>query len=627
MKFLCDNCKAKYQISDDKVAGKTVRMKCRKCGHQIEVRAAVTETSVSVGPPKPDVPNAPHAPVGGAGPKRPGLATSRSAARPQTQKMSRPETGALAGAFNKSVKDEHAAAAHGHAPASARPYSSQPPSNLDSLDVSMTEEWYVAINGVPVGPIRVSELRRKAAGGAIHDDSLCWQEGLEEWRPVKAIPELARIVREAAMSGRPSLTANNERPSQTPAPPTAGTGTLVPSSQPHGGHQQAHQPHQPPQAPRVPARPAPPTGGPMSPMGGQVGVPRPLQTGGPMHVPGQIAAHAAPGGSPFGIAGLQQQPHMPPARNNVVPISAGRLATAERLEDLVPAAVLFAPPVQTAPTPAPPIVPDPFGATAPAAPSPYSNMPMGPPPGMQMQGGQMMSAASPSFAPPAPQKRGAPLWAIAAIVFAGCFGIAVAVMVFMPKAPPTQPLAAQTGTAPTAQPSVDPSAALAAGVGAPVPSAAPDTSAVGAGSAKIASSGPRSGGALAAAGSATARTNPDLKNLLGTGPGGPNDAPGPGGGAAGGAGTGLDGNAVQKVVRDRQQGVKRKCWDTGSNDQKTSANVQVVVTVAPNGSVTNAVATGDEPIASCIGREVKTWTFPAPGSTTTVNIPFHFVRQ
>ncbi len=626
MKFLCDNCKAKYQISDDKVAGKTVRMKCRKCGHQIEVRAAVTETSVSVAPPKPDVPNAPHGPGPAAGaPKRPGLATSLSATRPQTQKMSRPEPGGLAGAFNKAVKDEHAAAAHGHAPASARPYSSQPPSNLDSLDVSMTEEWYVAINGVPVGPIRVSELRRKAAGGAIHDDSLCWQEGLEEWRPVKAIPELARIVREAAMSGRPSLTGNSERPSQTPAPPTAGTGTLVPSSQPH-----AHQPHggPPPQAPRTPARPGPATGGPMSPMspmmgGGQMGAPRPLQTGAPM----QVAAHAAPGGSPFGIAGLQQQPHMPPARNNVVPISAGRLATAERLEDPVPAAVLFAPPAPTAPTPHPPVVLDPFGATAPAAPSPYSNMPMAPPPGMQMQGGQMMVAtASPSFAPPAPQKRGAPLWAIAAIVFAGCFGIAVAVMVFMPKAPPAQPVAAQTGTAPTTQPSVDPSAALA-GVGAPPStSAAPDPSSSTGGSGKIASSGPRSSGAVAS-GPASAHTNPDLKSLLGSGPGGPNDAPGPGGAAAGGAGTGLDGNAVQKVVRDRQQGVRRKCWDTGSNDQKTSANVQVVVTVAPNGSVTNAAATGDEPIASCIGREVKTWTFPAPGSTTTVNIPFHFVRQ
>ncbi len=47
MKFLCDNCKAKYQIGDDKVAGKTVRMKCRRCGHSITVSSKVTESSVS----------------------------------------------------------------------------------------------------------------------------------------------------------------------------------------------------------------------------------------------------------------------------------------------------------------------------------------------------------------------------------------------------------------------------------------------------------------------------------------------------------------------------------------------------------------------------------------------------
>ena len=47
MKFLCENCKAKYQIADDKVAGRTVRMKCRKCNHMIEVEASVTETSVA----------------------------------------------------------------------------------------------------------------------------------------------------------------------------------------------------------------------------------------------------------------------------------------------------------------------------------------------------------------------------------------------------------------------------------------------------------------------------------------------------------------------------------------------------------------------------------------------------
>src|SRR6188768_1294430 len=37
MKFLCPCCKAKYQIGDDKVAGRSVRMKCRKCGYVTQV--------------------------------------------------------------------------------------------------------------------------------------------------------------------------------------------------------------------------------------------------------------------------------------------------------------------------------------------------------------------------------------------------------------------------------------------------------------------------------------------------------------------------------------------------------------------------------------------------------------
>ncbi|MFW6085703.1 MAG: zinc-ribbon domain-containing protein, partial [Myxococcota bacterium] len=38
MKFLCHHCKSKYQIADEKVAGRTLKMKCRKCGHDIIIR-------------------------------------------------------------------------------------------------------------------------------------------------------------------------------------------------------------------------------------------------------------------------------------------------------------------------------------------------------------------------------------------------------------------------------------------------------------------------------------------------------------------------------------------------------------------------------------------------------------
>jgi hypothetical protein len=74
-----------------------------------------------------------------------------------------------------------------------------------SNDGAMTgDEWYVGINDVPVGPIRLGELRAKAASGAIQGDSLVWRDGLEEWRPLRTFPELVAVVEESLSSVRAS---------------------------------------------------------------------------------------------------------------------------------------------------------------------------------------------------------------------------------------------------------------------------------------------------------------------------------------------------------------------------------------------------------------------------------------
>lgn len=114
---------------------------------------------------------------------------------------------------------------------------------------------------------------------------------------------------------------------------------------------------------------------------------------------------------------------------------------------------------------------------------------------------------------------------------------------------------------------------------------------------------------------------------LGGSPGGP--AIGPGGGSGGGSGGGLDTAGVERVVSAHRAGVKRTCWERGGgSDQKSSVNVMVTAQVAPNGTVSSASSTGDDPVvAKCIESQVKSWTFPAPGSPTTLNIPFKFVRQ
>jgi predicted Zn finger-like uncharacterized protein len=267
VKFFCEQCKAKYQIADEKVAGKTVRMKCRKCGHVIELRAEVTESSAIAHAPTASAPSANAAPATAAArpaapkpparppPKPSALATSLTSAKPAAPKPERSGGGALAGAFRSNVQRED----EGSAP-------------FDMADLAPGDDWYVAVNGVPVGPIRVAEVRRKAALGAVTEDSLVWQEGLDEWRPLKTFPDLAADVREAAASGRISI---------TPPPPD-----VRPSSPP------------PARAPSTRAS----TAGPLS------GGPSRVSSSRPMHTPA------------------------PAARSNVVPFTS-RLATAERLDD------------------------------------------------------------------------------------------------------------------------------------------------------------------------------------------------------------------------------------------------------------------------------------------------------
>src|SRR5258708_903604 len=181
-------------------------MKCRKCGPLIEMRAEVTESSVATellsvpsaggAPPPPPRPSAKP-----ASPRSTALTASFTLPRPAAPKPERPP-GALAGAFKSNVQREEESSAP-----------------FDMSELSPSDDWYVAINGVPVGPIRISEVRRKASLGAVTEDSLVWQEGLDEWRPLRSFPERAVIVRGALAGGRGS----------TPAPPEA-RGSLLPPS-------------------------------------------------------------------------------------------------------------------------------------------------------------------------------------------------------------------------------------------------------------------------------------------------------------------------------------------------------------------------------------------------------------
>jgi hypothetical protein len=333
------------------------------------------------------------------------------------------------------------------------------------------------------------------------------------------------------------------------------------------------------------------------------------------------------------------RPQAPPARSNVVPLRVAASSSSD-MGDASPlgggaagaaaafapafapqAAPAFAPQPQAAPTPLPPpaalAISDPFavplgpgqaagpaGANA-ALPPPAPYAPYGPSP-------------SQASIAPAPPKRGVPLWFWPILLFTGVFGVSAAVFVFRQQQQPApvviQMPATATATTPEAKVDVPPPPSTGE---APVVASSTPTGA------KVATGGPKANTPAAAT---PEKKGIDLGNLV-PGAGGPNVGGGGGTGAAGGGG-GLDSSSVERVVASHRAGVKRTCWERGGADQKSSVNVTVSATVAPDGSVSNTSSSGDDPVvAKCIESQVRSWRFNAPGSTTTVNIPFKFVRQ
>ncbi len=97
----------------------------------------------------------------------------------------------------------------------------------------------------------------------------------------------------------------------------------------------------------------------------------------------------------------------------------------------------------------------------------------------------------------------------------------------------------------------------------------------------------------------------------------------------------FDQSAVERVVRDKQPSVKRKCWETaGGNIRRV--NVTVTTTVDLQGRVSKADAqvvdvdgSADvaQMVARCISGEIQTWQFPEPEKERVLTLPFHLIRQ
>jgi len=601
VKFLCEKCKAKYQIADEKVVGRTVRMKCRKCGHLIEVRAEVTESSVAT-----KLPKAPESPPA-ANDQKPAEATPAAESNTPTaflKKAARPDPaalrpvlsaqgpkpiapiGSLAGAFRSAVERE------------------EEPSALDMADLRAADEWYVAINGVPVGPILVAEVRRKAALGSVTEDSLVWQEGLDEWRPVRAFPELAATVREASHAGRGSLVP----PPPPPRPPASAP------------HPMGAPPHPPASAPHpMGASPHPPESSPR-PMGAPphapASSPRPIAT--PQHPAAEhplapASVPHAPGSAPHPFAPLHPATAGGPAAEaSSAPIPFPANAAALLNGGDRPAAVVTDP-----------FKPSPAFATAAASVREPALGPFAPP---SVDFAALRATPDPEAHP----ARGTPWIAIAMVAAATAFGAMSAVVIWLPRAvTPPQPESTQTPTATsvaqgtlTAAPPVVASDKTGSSWNMPAPSTQADAPRRPVASAPSRPN-PTATASPQALASAPSRTV-DMRGIIPSTGAIPTDdstetpkAPG----------QCQSEGQVQQVIAQHQTAIRRTCWER-SQTEKPAASIAVTLTIAPDGSPQGVSVNGDDPtVAKCIESDLHSWHFPAMGCSQKTAFSLKFVRQ
>lgn len=165
MKFLCGSCRTKYQISDDKVRGKILTIRCKKCGAKILVRESLMKDAVG-GAALAPVAEGEEALAGAVGARTGGSAS-------------------LAAAYESGMD---------------RPPSGEPDDMPTSIapvpaDVGLAGfEWYVAIDGQQHGPFAFAELVGKVQRGEIVGRHYVWHDGMADWTRVRDLPDLASYL-------------------------------------------------------------------------------------------------------------------------------------------------------------------------------------------------------------------------------------------------------------------------------------------------------------------------------------------------------------------------------------------------------------------------------------------------
>ena len=207
MQFSCESCKAQLQLADERLRGKRLIVRCRRCGAKI----ALADPAISKSPPRlisgPPGPAAAVAPAAAAPP--------RPEAQPKSDvEITRAmESDVLERALQASAADgasRNGAMAAQEPAAGAQEQAAPPPAD--------GAIWFAMLHGKQTGPLTRAELDVRADEGEVGPRTYLWREGMDSWQRAKDVPELASMFPQFP-GAPPSGASLATPPPQTPPPP------------------------------------------------------------------------------------------------------------------------------------------------------------------------------------------------------------------------------------------------------------------------------------------------------------------------------------------------------------------------------------------------------------------------
>jgi predicted Zn finger-like uncharacterized protein len=201
MKFLCGSCRTKYQISDEKVRGKILTIRCKNCGSKVVVRESLRLEQFG------EIPLAPVA--------------------------SEPPTGAFVGSDETEIgSDLESSLRHDTDVGPGEGLVFRRPAGSFSEEGELTSvapvpqdrkqagvEWYVAYEGLQEGPMAFAELVNRLRAGTVGTRHYVWHDGMSGWERTADVLDLI-----------PYLDSPSTRPAPPPPPrraPEEESGTLA----------------------------------------------------------------------------------------------------------------------------------------------------------------------------------------------------------------------------------------------------------------------------------------------------------------------------------------------------------------------------------------------------------------